>query len=522
MTPQNKLELNGSLHDHPLAELLIEIAQANLNGSLRLASEDHKAIIYFDAGDPVFAVSNARPHRLFNLLLREEKISAQELTKLGNFTNDLELKDLLLKESLISENEIKDLFSRQIEAILQAALQWKEGKWNFSSLVRAKGDIRFPVDARSMLFEHARNLPNAAVVRRFKSLQETFEMRSGMPVHISLHPSEAFVFSRFGNGEILTIDDVKNSSGLSEMEALKTLYVLWMGGFLKRLRWDVAFTPDKIFAISSAKIALKRNIVEKKDLPTEIGSQEESAKAEEAKNPKKEDLERFERLAEYLERIENAATFYEILDISPDASTAEIKTAYFSLAKSFHPDLFYRQTDAALHRRIQHAFTGIAHAYETLKSADSREVYDFKLSKELAYLRNKARTSVPEQAASFDAGDLAAESFEQGFSYFMEENFEEAIPLLARAVHLNGDRARYRAYYAKALANDEKTYRQAEAEFHAALKLDPENTDYRLMLAELYVNIGLLKRAEGELVRLLQKMPDNQEARALLDSLRNK
>ena len=53
MTPQNNLELNGNLHDHPLAELLVEISQACLNGSLRLASDEHKAIIYFDAGDVV-------------------------------------------------------------------------------------------------------------------------------------------------------------------------------------------------------------------------------------------------------------------------------------------------------------------------------------------------------------------------------------------------------------------------------------------------------------------------------------
>lgn len=521
MTPQQKkLELNGTLHEHPLAELLVEIAQANLNGSLRLSNAEHKIIIYFDAGDIIFAISNARQHRLFNLLLREEKITTQELTEFGNFTNDLELKEFLVKENRVSENEIKNFLSRQIEEILHAALDWKEGKWNFTSLVRAKGDLRFPFDARDMIFDYARHLPNAAVVRRFKSLQETFEMRSGMPVHINLHPQEAFIFSRFAGGEVLSIEEVKNSSGLSEMETIKTLYVLWMGGFLKRLRWDMVFTPERIFAISSAKLALKKpDVVEKAVPKAENESQKEEGEKEKAE---KEKLEIFARLEAYLERVENAGTLYEILDVSPDASTADIKAAYFSLAKNFHPDLFYRQAEAAMYRRIQHAFTGIAHAYETLKNDDSREVYDFKLGKEMAYLRNRTRSREPAKANMSDTEKAAAEHFEQGFSYLMGEDYEQAIPLLARSVHLNGNVARYHAYYAKALASDEKTYRQAEAEFQAALRLDANNTDYRLMLADLYVKIGLFKRAEGELVRLLEKAPGNREARALLDSLRKK
>ena len=42
------------------------------------------------------------------------------------------------------------------------------------------------------------------------------------------------------------------------------------------------------------------------------------------------------------------------------------------------------------------------------------------------------------------------------------------------------------------------------------------------MLAELFVKIGFSKRAEGELRRILEKSPNNREARSLLDSLHNK
>jgi hypothetical protein len=40
------------------------------------------------------------------------------------------------------------------------------------------------------------------------------------------------------------------------------------------------------------------------------------------------------------------------------------------------------------------------------------------------------------------------------------------------------------------------------------------------MLAEFFIQFNLLKRAEGELNRLLAVYPSNREARELLDSLR--
>ena len=517
MTPQNNLELNGNLHDHPLAELLIEISQAFLNGSLRIASEEHKAIIYFDAGEVIFAVSNARQHRLFNILQRENKMSSDELKEIGNFTNDLEFKNLLIEKDLFSAKQLNELISLQIEEILQTALKWKEGKWNYSSLIRAKADMRFRVDLASLLFEYGRNLPNAALVRRFNSLQERFEMKSKPPAHINLHPQEAFIFSRFGQ-EVLTVEEIKNLSGASEIEILKTLYTLWLGGFLKRQKWNWAFSKEKIYAISTAKIAIKKT----EAAPSKQTNEKVNVETvEEATPVKNQEIPEPLSLESYLERVENAATFYEILDVSPNASNAEIKSVYFSLAKRFHPDLFHRQTEDSIHRRIQNAFTKLAHAYETLKDDKAREVYNFKLGKGLAATsQNKLSADASSRIGmSGEIEKQASEYFEQGFSYLMEENYDDAIQMLARASHLAGNNARYRAYHGRALAGNKNTYRQAETEFQAALRLD-DNADYRLMLAELYINIGLLKRAEGELIRVLEKAPNNWEARSLLDSLR--
>jgi Tfp pilus assembly protein PilF len=62
----------------------------------------------------------------------------------------------------------------------------------------------------------------------------------------------------------------------------------------------------------------------------------------------------------------------------------------------------------------------------------------------------------------------------------------------------------------------------AESELQAALALEPGNTTFRVMLAELYKQLGLHRRAQGELERALAGDPKNEAARALLLSLKSK
>ena len=80
--------------------------------------------------------------------------------------------------------------------------------------------------------------------------------------------------------------------------------------------------------------------------------------------------------------------------------------------------------------------------------------------------------------------------------------------------------ARYRAFHGRALAHNRRTRRLAETELQAAVALDPRAADYRVMLAELYRDIGLRRRAEEELERALTLDSAHADARRLLRSLR--
>jgi Tfp pilus assembly protein PilF len=139
-----------------------------------------------------------------------------------------------------------------------------------------------------------------------------------------------------------------------------------------------------------------------------------------------------------------------------------------------------------------------------LRDKKSRELYDFKIRKQ-----NAAAPSEATSETCFQAGKRA----------FEDKNFIEAIRQFTRAIQLEPKIAGYHAAYARALMAVPKYQRQAETEFMTALKIEPNNVEYRLHFAEFYLEQKLNKRAEGEVRRALVIEPNNARAKRILDNL---
>lgn len=514
MTPQSELEVQGNFLMHPFAELVAEIATARLNGSLRIEDKERKSIVYFRSGRIVFAVSNARSARLFDLLLRRNKLKKEDLTQIPNFANDHELAAYLEEKTFLTKREVERLFTEQIEEIVVDLMTWPAGDWTFSSLARIRDGLNFDIDTRRLLVDYARCMPEATLLGRFRSLDESFD-RSELPEDgFELTADESFVLWCTNTGQLSAANIVAVSS-FNEAKALHLIYTLWLAGLLERHAWQPAFSAQSVSAMRHARLELRRE-ARLPGVPEKAGEQKP---ADDPKPvvPQPAIPEITISLDDYLERVENAETYYDILGVDTRASVDEIKRAYFAMARMFHPDKFHAGGGETL-RRVQNAFTELAQAHETLKNVETREVYDYRMRKEIT-AREQSRADGTSGNASLQM-EQAAESFQVGFNQLMDGNYEEALPHLARAAHYAPKNAKYHAYYGKALSEDQKQRHKAEAEMQAALRLDPDNPTFRLMLAEFFVKMNLLKRAEGELTRLLAKFPSNREANAMLASLK--
>lgn len=521
MTAQNNLEHHGTFAAHPFAELLVEIMQAKFSGSLRLTHENQKSIIYFRGGEVVYAVSNSKTLRLFNLLLRKNKIDAKAISRHANFANDMEFAKTLITDGAVNKEDIDETFTAQMQEIVVDVLTWSGGEWEFSPLVRARDDLFYAIDAYQVLIDYARCANGEHVFNRFKSVKESFAFVPERRESANLQAHEAFVLARF-EGQPLTIEQLRTMCTMPEGGILQALYVLWLGGLLVRRDWNAAFNDLKIGEILSARVAKVKDASDMTE--PQIKSVPAADVNVDAPIPEieKERLPEIKiSLEEYLTQIESSETHYDSLGIEVNADAATIKHAYFSLAKLFHPDKYHRETAEVL-RRIQSAFTVLAYAHETLKSPDARDAYNAKMYREIEAREKRRAAGQPDITdASGRTAEQGLESFEEGLNMLNEEEYEAAVAYLGRAVHYSPQNALYHAYFGRALAGvDDKKRHKAESELQTAVRLDPKNPKVRLMLVEFLVELNMLKRAEGELKRFLELVPNNKEALLMLAKIK--
>ena len=92
--------------------------------------------------------------------------------------------------------------------------------------------------------------------------------------------------------------------------------------------------------------------------------------------------------------------FYEALDIPYDADKKQIRTAYFALSKSFHPDTMFRKDLGSFKAKMEAVFQTLTEAYDTLSKKKARDEYD-------AYLRSTKATQMAERALAMAARETA-------------------------------------------------------------------------------------------------------------------
>src|SRR5215213_1587953 len=239
-----------------------------------------------------------------------------------------------------------------------------------------------------------------------------------------------------------------------------------------------------------------------------------------------------EDIESFLDWVKSAKTHYEVLGVQREISAPDLKTVYYQLARRYHPDRF-RKSDAALLPQIEAAFARITQAYDTLREGQLRASYDAKVevrkqAEQIADTAPKASVPAPPAETVAEGGaepvvsvaQRAETQFKEGFAAFELGQKKVALALFAAAARAVPTDPRYRAFYGQVLAGNEATRRTAEAELSAAVKLDPKNAEYRMMLAELYRDLGLKLRAKGEAERAVAADPNNRKARELLRALK--
>ncbi|MGA9771957.1 MAG: DnaJ domain-containing protein [Blastocatellia bacterium] len=523
--------MQGQLGEKLVTDLVREIAQKNLSGLLRLTRGKTIKAIFFESGAPKFAISNLTNEQLEYKLI-SNKLATLKQTEEAKQRADKphRLASMLVEMSVIGEADMRRLVHDQLMEIILSLFEWTQGDYAFDTRIRASHDFTLEITAADMLLEGARmasasdqmaeNIaPLDAVLVRAKS--NGISLDSGR-----LIPVESYILSRIDSPT--TVSDVGALSGIGDEDAHRAVCALVAAGFLKLLGDDKPETD-------------------------EVTSQSDDSA---------------DRLREEVARqlhFYSSADFYEVLGVARQAKSAEIKAAYYQLAKKYHPDRHRQNENGDLRHKLESLFAFVTQAYETLSEPAQRAAYDDRLKKPAASFHTtplrqmpivtsepkpveavarpeenrdsddlkqvKTGDAQPQSAGEFAISDsqqttrntgsgsastpaqMAEHYYNQGRARFDRKEYHVAVHLLREAVKLDATRAPYHFHLGVALIRNPRARREADEHLSKAAELDPYNAQIRVKLGLIYKEAGLPKKAESYFRSALQIDPDNRAAK---------
>jgi curved DNA-binding protein CbpA len=233
-----------------------------------------------------------------------------------------------------------------------------------------------------------------------------------------------------------------------------------------------------------------------------------------------------------------AKNHYEILGVPRSATDLEIKSAYHKLARRFHPDKAESPEKAA---HMEAEFSRISTAYNTLKDKDKRALYDRTLqsgspgaARDMDLPEDNAtptssgvKTANENRTAGFvnaateqNRAAVAKRAFVRGAQLMTSGEYAKASELFEMAIKNNDVEAVYHARLALSLLRSHRAFNRATEAAKRAIELDPYNSDYRIILAELYEGANIKSMAISTYEEILKWDPSNEKARIALEVLK--
>lgn len=230
-------------------------------------------------------------------------------------------------------------------------------------------------------------------------------------------------------------------------------------------------------------------------------------------------------------------TYYEILGLPRDASEAQVKNAYHKLALKYHPDKAPGPAEAA---EMEEKFSQISTAYNVLKDRDKRQAYDQSLEKGRA--QQAENPSAPAAKSSSDSSPsmrgpsmtsgaalektrdaVAKRALKRGLQLMQVGEYFKAAEFFETAIKNGGaEEAIYYGKLAQTLLRGQRSFSRATEAAKKAIELDPYNSEYRLILAELYESVGSQSKAIEVYEEILKWDATNPRALDRLNTLQPK
>jgi curved DNA-binding protein CbpA len=433
-------------------------------GRLSFHHQNIQKYLFFQDAFLVHAKTN-HPHELLGeVLFRLGKLSKQVYDKIDEYIQPKKsIGAVLIENGLITKESLQEGLVYQMREIVLNMFSVFDAEFRFQDKVEFDEQV---FDAKLkiplLIEEGIRGMKHDPELEGFLANQ-TFAPKS-IDFYLRLNEGERGLYESI-KGDI-TSEELLASSNISPEFFWKSLYLLYcldLADFKARKAKETP-PPEK-----------------KKETEPELSEEE-----------------KLEEVFTFHENLESF-NYYQILDVTENASQEDIKKSYFRLARKYHPDLFSRELPSETVQKIDEVFDHITKAYQTLSDEKRKGDYDKELS-------------APPGDERKNQAKEAEKRFRQGKTLFDQARYEEALVFLEQAVRLAQDKARYFMLLAMTQTKLQVYRKEAEKNFIRATRLEPWNAEAFVGLGVLYKKEGLLIKAKKQFERALQIDPDHKIA----------
>jgi hypothetical protein len=430
--------------------------------------------------------------------------------------------------------------ARARETVL-ASGDWERAEYVFGedAAVPPVADVELPVG--DLALDLVRRINDPDVVRfalgkldRILGVSENAQLRSQ---RLSLSPVDGFLLSRVDG--TLSAREIVELAPVPAEQAERSLLGLLCTGvitYLDRPAKRRSGRRPTLRAQGPAAQGARRPTQSIRRLTQSIRRLTQSIRAPGAPTPPPAAAEIDEGMTIKLRRRETehaystlkARDLYEVLGIERTATDAQIKDAYFRLARRYHPDAHRDPALAELAEQARAVFLRVGEAYDTLRDPRARAAYDARLPP-LSSSRIKAVTAPapepaspkPEPAAPAEAPMELRDVLKTCERLLAERQDWDVVrrlePFLATA--RGPELARTLLLLGRAYRRNPESTRKAEETLTRATDTDPRATDAWMELGDFYESRGMKSRAATMYRKALATKPEHPEAVSRLQRL---
>jgi hypothetical protein len=234
------LDLQGNIEKFALAEILQLIATGRKSGTLGIQHNDSIIMIYFEAGDVIYAYGPRETFHLGQLLTERGRLTSAQLDEAiaiqAQTENTRRLGEILISQGFIDRTDLETVVREQIQELLYSLLNWRSGSFKFyENQFPTKEEITVSISVENVILEGLRRLDEENMIREtLPDLNQVLRIansQAGRTRALTMKASEWNVMAMVDGHR--TINQICQASPMSQHETLNRIAQLRLAGLLE-------------------------------------------------------------------------------------------------------------------------------------------------------------------------------------------------------------------------------------------------------------------------------------------------